>query len=110
MNTGYTAAETLYDSADSVGTGAVVEIFDSENNVVATYTVVLYGDTTGDGVINDDDITAIEDYFDGYDLDKFAAGGAFFKAADVNRNGVIGVDDITVIDDYINGGGTINQN
>lgn len=105
----YTAEENLYDYAEYVGTGATVDIIDRLNNVVATYTVVLYGDANGDGYINDGDITAIEDYLSGYDQDKFAVGGVFFKAADVNRDGMINSSDITLIDDYIYGG-TIDQN
>lgn len=107
---GYTAEESLYDNAEYVGTGATVEITDALNNVVATYTVILYGDTTGNGVIDNEDMTAIDDYLDGYDQEKFVAGGAFFKAADVNRDGVIDASDKTLIDDYIYGEGTISQN
>ena len=107
---GYSAIETFYDGADYIGTGTIVDIVGENQDVVATYTFILYGDTTGDGIIDDQDVTAIYDYLDGYALDKFAVGGAFFKAADVNRNGVIDEDDITVIEDYINGDGIINQN
>ncbi|MBQ8767583.1 MAG: leucine-rich repeat protein, partial [Clostridia bacterium] len=41
---------------DLVGTGATVYIYDSTTNeLLDTYTVVLYGDVNGDGIINDTD-------------------------------------------------------
>lgn len=105
----YTMTETLYDNAEYVGTGTKINVLQG-SNIVATYTVILYGDANGDGAIDDSDKTAINDYLDGYDQDKFAVDGAFFKAADVNRDGVIDSSDVTLIDDYIYGEGIISQN
>jgi hypothetical protein len=47
---------TQLSEKDLVGTGATVYIYDSATNeLLDTYTIVLYGDVNGDGLINDTD-------------------------------------------------------
>ena len=106
----YTATETLYDDADYIGTGAIIDIMDSDDNVVATYTFILYGDLNGDGYIDSADVSEIESYLGGDNQDKFVVGGAFFKAADVDRNGVINALDKVIIEACVDGEGDISQN
>lgn len=52
----YSIDGALLEDTDLVGTGATVEIYDSQtNSLMELYTVVLYGDVNGDGLINDTD-------------------------------------------------------
>ena len=52
----YSIDGTLLEDNDLVGTGATVEIYDSQtDSLIESYTVVLYGDVNGDGLINDVD-------------------------------------------------------
>lgn len=83
-------------TATYIGTGTIVQIKDSENNVVATYTVVVYGDVTGDGMVTyEEDGYAIEDHIRG--AYPFAAGSAELIAADYNKDGTIDASDVAMI-------------
>ncbi|MCL2105468.1 MAG: hypothetical protein FWH26_00110 [Oscillospiraceae bacterium] len=46
---------TLNENADYVGTGAVVTLLAYDGTPLGEYTVVVFGDCTGDGLINEDD-------------------------------------------------------
>lgn len=88
---GYTAH--CNNTTTYIGTGTTVQIKNTENDVVAIYTVVVYGDVTGDGEISyEEDGYAIEDHISG--AQPFATGSAEFIAADYDRNGTIDYDDV----------------
>ena len=107
---GYSLAEIFYDDADCIGTGATIDVLDADENIVATYMFILYGDLNGDGYIDSADVSEMESYLDGNNQDKFVVGGAFFKAADVDRNGVINASDKEIIEACADGEGDISQN
>lgn len=93
---GYTVEFETYNDADYIGTGTTVYVKDVESTIVATYTVVLYGDIDGDGVIGGTgDITAIALHISGGST--IAANSVFFTAADVNFDGEINASDRTAI-------------
>lgn len=74
---------------DYLGTGSYVYVTNGTEQV-ALYTVVLYGDLNGDGMIDTADQTIMSGLVDGTgDTAKFFAGGPFFTAADLNGDGVI---------------------
>lgn len=93
---------SLYiEDGDYIGTGTTVEVYNG-NDLIATYTVVLFGDIDGDGIITEDDAYLIGDYLTGdYAIEE---NSVFFMAADVNHDGVIDTDDSDVIS-----GGDVSQ-
>ena len=87
------------------GTGAKVQVWNaSETKLCEESTLIVFGDVTGDFVIDYDDWAALK---------AMAAGPAgndpFRMAADVNRNGVIDAGDLAMLFDAARGAGTINQ-
>ncbi len=105
----YTASlEYAYEGAPAIGTGAKVHIL-SQGEVVATYTVLLYGDLNGDGAINDSDDDIIWSYLDGELVDGFEEGSLLFKAADLNRDGIVDADDEAILYEYVYMSGNIDQ-
>lgn len=88
---------SLYiEDGDYIGTGTTVKVYNG-NDLIATYTVVLFGDIDGDGIITEDDAYLIGDYLTGdYAIEE---NSVFFMAADVNHDGVIDADDSDAISD-----------
>ena len=89
--TGGTAQVTAADGATAVtnvGTGTLVKIYDETGALCNVYTVVIYGDVSGDGVIDDLDFLKILKVVMGYSKLECAYG----EAGDLNHNGKI--DDI----------------
>lgn len=90
--------KSLADSAN-VGTDYEVKLYDEEGNLLDKLTVVLIGDTTGDGVINALDLNRISNYLKG----SLTLEGAFLLAADTLNDGRINVMDVTRLNLHING-------
>lgn len=100
------AGYDVYCSTTNVGTGSVVTVEDTDMNIVATYTVILYGDINGDGEIGGTaDLSAITNHING--TNTLAADSIYFEAADVNFDGVVDASDRTAI---ISGNITQNPN
>ena len=72
----------------NVGTGTLVKVYDEAGVLCDVYTVVIYGDVNGDGVIDDLDFLRILKTVMGYSEQT----GVYAISADINRNGM--VDDI----------------
>ncbi len=76
-------------SKDVIGTGTVITLTNTSTNaVVAEYTVVIFGDYNGDGIVDMEDtgyFSAISNFeiFDHYDNEYL------FMAADVNGDGAV---------------------
>ncbi|HIT54306.1 MAG TPA: dockerin type I repeat-containing protein [Candidatus Fimivicinus intestinavium] len=107
-----------YDLHDQeyMGTGAYVYVMGTngtETTQEALYTVVLYGDLNGDGLITADDQTIMNALTDDDpatgDSSKFFTGGPFFTAADLNSDGVIDTADKAILDAHIAGTYWIDQ-
>jgi uncharacterized repeat protein (TIGR02543 family) len=80
----------------AIGTGAVVRIIDdATGDEIESFTVVIFGDVTGDGQLNSSDITVIRSVNAG--LFTFDDAPAFFFAADVTRDGNVNSSDITEV-------------
>lgn len=86
-------------------TGDKVVLFDNNGNQQASYDVVIYGDTNGDGKLSILDIIKIKNDI----LDKVKLEGAFAGAADVNRDGKANILDIIKIKNDIQGKASITQ-
>lgn len=111
---GYIAAASGYTlnvirrSGSYVGTGSYVKVMNGDEQV-AFYTVILYGDVNGDGVIDEDDFDIISNYLNGTDTEQLFEGSPFATAADVDRDGAITQADYAIINDYLTNGEPINQ-
>lgn len=90
----------------NVGTGSLVQIYDVNGSLNYTYTVIIYGDTNGDGNIWATDYARIKNYIMG---NKQLLTGPYSLAADVNGDGNIYATDYTAIKNYIMKGTKINQ-
>jgi len=76
-------------------TGDRVIISDGEN--IITYEVLIYGDVTGDGVIDKLDFLAVQRHY--YKYKEY--NGVYKEAADADKNGVIDkLDFLAVLKDY----------
>ncbi len=87
----------------AVGTGNIVKVSNSVASV--TYTVVIYGDVSGDGVIGVGDLVSTKKYL----LSQGQLSEACCKAADVDRDGAITVRDLVTIKKHILGQQSITQ-
>jgi len=74
--------------AGEFGTGTKVELINNENDeVVATYYIVIFGDLSGDGVVGSTDADIINNY-ENFDINWDPATESYlFKAGDLNGDG-----------------------
>ncbi|MBQ7545824.1 MAG: InlB B-repeat-containing protein [Clostridia bacterium] len=86
--------EFEYDGA--IGTGAVVKLRNNYSNEIdATYTIVIFGDVNGDGMLTTTDITAIRNI--NARISEFTADSANYFAADVTHDGMVNPTDVTEV-------------
>ncbi|MBR2315616.1 MAG: hypothetical protein IKA56_03135, partial [Clostridia bacterium] len=85
-------------SADSekVHTGMTVTLADDSNSKLAEYTVVIFGDTNGDGWYDGQDAVLVSCFANGM-LTKDDVGEAVYSAADCNHDGVIDQLDVDLL-------------
>jgi len=107
-----TNTQTLADKVKSLNADATIKITDSNGTVktnksLATgdkisitsagetkiYTIVIYGDTSGNGKIDPLDLLKVQKHI----LDISDLSGAYFKAADANKDGKINPLDLLII-------------
>ena len=79
---------SIINGTKAVGTGMTVAIMD-EGTTVRKYTIVVTGDTNGDGKINITDMIAVK----ASTLKKSDLSGSYAKAGDVNGDGKINITD-----------------
>lgn len=84
--------EKKLSDTDIVGTGMTAGIMNG-NSVVKKYTIIVTGDTNGDGKINITDMIAVK----ACTLKKSDLSGAYEKAGDVNGDGKINITDFIKI-------------
>jgi len=68
-----------------VGTGNILQLFDSSGNLYKSYTIVIYGDVLGNGTITNLDLLAIQKHI----LKESPLTGPYLAAADVFKNGSV---------------------
>lgn len=89
-----------------VSTGNVLQLYDSKNKKVSSYTLVLYGDVNGDGKINKTDVNRLNQHLNG--TKKLT--GYYLEAADTNRKkDGVNVLDLVYLNKHIQGKITIQQ-
>ena len=88
------------DSSDKVKTGVFAtgdKVIISDGETTITYEVLIYGDVTGDGVIDKLDYLAVLRHY--YKYKEY--NGVYKEAADADKNGVIDkLDFLAVLKDY----------
>ena len=89
----------------NVGTGNLVKVYDAKGTLKETYTVILYGDTNGDGKIDALDLLRVQKDI----LGASKLSGANKTAADTSRDGNINALDLLQVQKQILGAGTIKQ-
>ena len=87
-----------------VGTGSKITITNSSET--KTLTVLVYGDTSGDGEIGALDLLQVQKNI----LGASSLTGVYKEAADTSRDGVIGALDLLQMQKEILGAGKVNQN
>lgn len=96
------SGNSVVSSNSNVGTGMVVKIMDG-NTVKASYTVIVTGDTNGDGNITVTDMIAIKAHV----LKKSTLSGVYATAADTNGDSGISITDFIQVKAKILGKGSI---
>ena len=66
-----------------VGTGSKIKIINDSQEIIAQYTIVLYGDINGDGKINSVDLLVLQRHI----LEIQTIEEIFQKAGNINKNG-----------------------
>ncbi|MBQ8782945.1 MAG: InlB B-repeat-containing protein [Clostridia bacterium] len=89
--------EIDYETGLGFGTDTKIYVKNSaDNTVVATYTLVVYGDVDGDGSADGQDVILAQMLADGI-LTEETVSPAIYEAADCNHDGDITAEDITEI-------------
>ena len=101
--TGNVSIELSKDADDYIGTGSKVTIKNSTET--RTLTILIYGDTSGDGVIGALDLLQVQKNI----LGASSLSGVNKEAADTSKDGVIGALDLLQIQKDILGAGDVNQ-
>lgn len=94
----YNINGTELTSSDFVGTGTQIKLFNGDN-VVDTETVVITGDMTGDGIINNRDVAMMNKKL----VDKAEAEECQMLAIDVNGDGYVNNRDAAMVARYLVG-------
>lgn len=86
-----------------IGTGG--KIIFTGNETEKTYTVIIFGDLTGEGNINTNDKRCIFNYL----LAEESLSGDYLLAADINHDNIVDLKDLAAIDKYLKNRYSINQ-
>lgn len=91
-----------YETASGLlGTGSKVNFIDnSTNEILQSFTVIIYGDVNGDGNIDDGDGAQITDYEFGYY--SWGADSEKYLAGDLNGDGCLDAMDSSIVTDVLN--------
>lgn len=90
-----------------IGTGAKVRVVDDTGESVQTYTLILFGDIDGDGMISNQDIVAMKNrnaQIVPYSMDEASA-----FACDLFEDNVISNQDLSILKGLVAGTITLNQ-
>jgi len=100
---------TIMDDGDPVGTGCEIYVsYAARNQVAEIYTVVLYGDVDGDGIIGENDYDILFGQVNGTD-EPLPNNSVFRRAADLNQDSVIDAFDLALLDLQISGHKQLDQ-
>ena len=94
---------TIPSSTDNAGTGMVVVITHTDGQEVARFDLIVYGDCSGDGVINVRDMLYLQRHIVGLET----LNDSLFAAIDLDGNGELNVRDMLYLQRHIVGLETI---
>ncbi len=83
-------------SADLVGTGSVIKLFNKDGVVVDQVTAIVYGDIDGNGIADGNDAALVSMLVAGM-LTQAQVGANICSAADANRDGLVNNDDVILL-------------
>lgn len=89
----------------NVGTGTKVTVYDTAGTLKASYSVIIYGDTNGDGNVNALDLLRVQKNILGLSSLK----DLYYKAGDTSKNGTIDALDLLQVQKQILGIKAIKQ-
>ena len=100
---------TTADGSDAAGTGTKVELY-SNGELVESFDVIIFGDLTGDGMVDESDFTII-DLYNSWSLEDFETfpETPYFFAGDVTGDESVDESDLSIVDMVIGWVGEINQ-
>ena len=94
------AVPVANDQGTETGSGAMVELYDNSDNLVATYVVIVFGDVNGDGAADGSDASIIEEH----DLFIYGDTGRLVTylefAGDVNGDTAADGSDASIIEEH----------
>lgn len=88
---------------DKIGTGTKLSI--TANSVTSNYTILLYGDVDGNGLIDVTDLTLMKSHL----LKSNLLSGVFVNAGDISKEGNITISDLLAIKKSLLGLSSISQ-
>lgn len=89
----------------SVGTGSQIRVYNGQKELDRTYTIVIYGDTNGDGKVNALDLLRVQKDI----LNVSKLSGYYQTAADTSKDGKVNALDLLQIQKHIIGVKQITQ-
>lgn len=92
-------------NSGNIATGDKVKIALSNTNTTFTYTIIIYGDVNGDGIINALDLLRIQKHL----MKASSLSGVYLTAANVTKSGQMSALDLLKVQKFLMGAGTINQ-
>ncbi len=92
-------------SAETVGTGVLLEIYTADKKLFASYPLVIYGDANGDGKISAMDLLAVQKHL----LKMVLLQDSCLAAADVNRSDSVSAMDLLAVQKHLLKMTTISQ-
>lgn len=101
-----TGSMTFTPTVNGVGTGSTIKIYNKNNKLDRTITVILFGDVNGDTIVDGQDAVLVNCINGGFTR-YFSTAQRY--AADVNFDNVVSTDDFSAIFDYGLGNGFISQ-
>lgn len=83
------------------GTGTAIMLLDANGKLYKSYNAIIYGDATGDGLVDTSDISLLRCWLTSKIV--MTAGSPAAVAADANRDGVVDSNDVTLLAGLVNG-------
>ena len=79
-------------------TGSKTVVYNNEGSIINTYTNIVIGDITKDGIVNEKDLKSLAKYLiNNNNLNEYE-----IKAIDINKDNQIKINDLTLLEDTIN--------
>ncbi|MBO5873092.1 MAG: SH3 domain-containing protein [Clostridia bacterium] len=90
-------ASNVQKTSGTVATGDKVSVYNNKGTLKYTYSIVIYGDTNGDGKISIIDLARVQKHL----LEVNKLSSSYSLAADVNRDGKISILDLARVQKHL---------